>query len=176
MATSEKLFCCSFPHKTTADWEHFCAWCRRQGLSSFPATPESVGLYIPACASGTAERGGKPNAVSTIERRLSAISWNCAQRGQPLDRKDRAIATVLAGIRNRHAAPPRQKVAILPEDLLAILETLDRASLRGLCDRAMLLIGFAGGLRRSEITASILAATRARTGATGSRSSTRACW
>jgi len=57
----------------------------------------------------------------------------------------------LAGIRNRHAAPPRQKEAILPEDLIAMLETLDRGALRGLRDRAMLLLGFAGGLRRSEI-------------------------
>ena len=135
-----------------ADWKHFCAWCRRQGFPAFPAAPQVVGLYITACASGTAERGGKPNAVSTIERRLSAISWNCAQRGQPLDRKDRAVATVLAGIRNRHAAPPRQKEAILPEDLIAMLETLERGTLRGLRDRAMLLLGFAGGLRRSEIT------------------------
>lgn len=135
-----------------ADWKHFSAWCRRQNLSPLPPDPEVVGLYITACASGSAERGAKPNTVSTIERRLSAIGWNYAQRGQKLDRKDRAIATVLAGIRNRHAAPPRQKEAILPEDLIAMLETLDRGSLRGLRDRAMLLIGFAGGLRRSEIT------------------------
>jgi len=40
---------------------------------------------------------------------------------------------------------------VLPEDIIAMLETLDRASLRGLRDRAMLLIGFAGALRRSEI-------------------------
>ena len=51
------------------------------------------------------------SSVSTIERRLSSLSWNYAQRGQPLDRKDRHIATVMAGIRNRHAAPPRQKEA-----------------------------------------------------------------
>jgi integrase len=57
----------------------------------------------------------------------------------------------MAGIRNTHAAPPRQKEAILPEDLIAMLETLDRGTLRGLRDRAMLLLGFAGGLRRSEI-------------------------
>lgn len=143
-----------------ADWKHFSAWCRRQNLSPLPPDPHAVGLYITACASGsavgsargTAARGAKPNTVSTIERRLSAIGWNCAQRGQPLDRKDRAIATVLAGIRNTHAAPPRQKEAILPEDLIAMLETLDRGSLRGIRDRAMLLLGFAGGLRRSEIT------------------------
>ena len=135
-----------------SDWKHFAAWCRRQNLSPLPPDPQVVGLYITACAAGTAERGDRPNSVSTIERRLAAIGWNCAQRGMPLDRKDRAIATVMAGIRNRHAAPPRQKEAILPEDLIAMLETLDRGSLRGIRDRAMLLIGFAGGLRRSEIT------------------------
>lgn len=135
-----------------SDWKHFSAWCRRQNLSPLPPEPQVVGLYITACASGTAERGMRANSVSTIERRLSAISWNCAQRGTPLDRKDRGIATVMAGIRNTHAFPPRQKEAILPEDLIAMLETLDRGSLRGLRDRAMLLIGFAGGLRRSEIT------------------------
>ncbi|EYR78156.1 tyrosine-type recombinase/integrase [Shinella sp. DD12] len=142
------------------DWKHFAAWCRRQNLSPLPPDPEIVGLYITACASGTASgsaagitrRGGKPDSVSTIERRLAAIGWNCAQRGSPLDRKDRAIATVMAGIRNRHAAPPRQKEAIMPEDLIAMLETLERGTLRGMRDRAMLLIGFAGGLRRSEIT------------------------
>ena len=139
-----------------SDWKHFAAWCRRQNLSPLPPDPQVVGLYITACASGsavgTATRAGKPNSVSTIERRLAAIGWNCAQRGMPLDRKDRAVATVMAGIRNRHAAPPRQKEAILPEDLIAMLETLDRGTLRGIRDRAMLLIGFTGGLRRSEIT------------------------
>ncbi|RWI36128.1 site-specific integrase [Mesorhizobium sp.] len=133
------------------DWKHFCAWARRQNLEVFPPAPQVVGLYITACASGTATGDKKPNSVSTIERRLSSLTWNYAQRGQPLDRKDRHIATVLAGIRNSHAEPPVQKEAILPEDLIAMLETLNRGTLRGLRDRAMLLLGFAGGLRRSEI-------------------------
>ena len=134
-----------------ADWKHFCAWTRRQNLEVLPPDPQVVGLYITACASGKATGDRKPNAVATIERRLSSLSWNYAQRGQPLDRKDRHIATVLAGIRNSHAKPPVQKEAILPADLIAMLETLDRGTLRGLRDRAMLLLGFAGGLRRSEI-------------------------
>jgi integrase len=137
-----------------ADWKHFCAWCRRQNLDVLPPDPQTVGLYITALASGGAAgpaSGAKKN-VATIERRLSALSWNFSQRGQPLDRKDRHIATVMAGIRNKHVSPPRQKEAILPEDLIAMLETLDRGTLRGLRDRAMLLLGFAGGLRRSEIT------------------------
>jgi integrase len=134
-----------------SDWKHFSGWCRRQGIAWLAPSPEVVGLYITACASGAALPGGRPNSVSTIERRLSAIAWHYTQRGTPLDRKDRHIATVLAGIRNTHAAPPRQKEAVLPEDLIAMLETLERGTLRGLRDRAMLLIGFAGGLRRSEI-------------------------
>ena len=133
------------------DWKHFSGWCRRQGLEVFPPSPQTVGLYITACASGAATADRTANSVATIERRLSALTWNYAQRGTPLDRKDRHIATVLAGIRNTHAAPPRQKEAVLPEDVIAMLETLNRGTLRGLRDRAMLLLGFAGGLRRSEI-------------------------
>lgn len=134
-----------------ADWKHFAGWCRRQGVEVFPPEPQVVGLYITALASGSASGGKK--SVATIERRLSSLTWNFSQRGQPLDRKDRHIATVMAGIRNSHAAPPRQKEAVSPEDLIAMLETLDRGTLRGLRDRAMLLLGFAGGLRRSEIVA-----------------------
>ncbi|RWC00265.1 MAG: site-specific integrase [Mesorhizobium sp.] len=134
-----------------SDWKQFASWCRRQGVEMFPPDPQVVGLYITAQASGKATGDKKPSSVSTIERRLSSLTWNYAQRGQALDRKDRHIATVMAGIRNKHAAPPRQKEAVLPEDLIAMLETLDRGTLRGLRDRAMLLLGFAGGLRRSEI-------------------------
>ena len=88
-----------------ADWAHFSSWCRRKGLSALTPDPETVGLYITALASGEAAPRAKPSAVSTIERRLSAIAWNYAQCGLSLDRRDRHIATVLAGIRNRHAAP-----------------------------------------------------------------------
>jgi site-specific recombinase XerD len=134
-----------------ADWRQFTAWCQRQNLFALPTNPQVVGLYITACASGAAPADRKPHSVTTIERTLSALTWHYARRGQPLDRKDRHIATVLAGIRNTHAQPPRQKEAVLAEDVIAMIETLDRGALRGLRDRAMLLVGFAGGLRRSEL-------------------------
>jgi len=134
-----------------SDWKHFGSWCRRQGLNQLPPDPQIVGLYITACASGAATSNRKPAAVSSIERRLSALSWHYRQLGERLDRGDRHIATVLDGIRNTHGRPPVQKEAVLPEDLIAMLETLDRGALRGLRDRAMLLMGFAGGLRRSEL-------------------------
>ena len=94
--------------------------------------------------------GGAELSVATLERRLSGIAWRYRQLGQPLEIRDRHIATVLAGIRRRHGRPPLQKAAIFADELLAMLATLDM-DLRGLRDRAILAIGFAGGLRRSEI-------------------------
>jgi integrase len=128
------------------DWTMFASWLRRQGLSETPPDPEAVGLYLAA----QVERGGAELAVATLERRLSGIAWRYRQLGQPLDVRDRHIATVLAGIRRRHGRPPLQKAAIFADELLAMLATLDM-DLRGLRDRAILAIGFAGGLRRSEI-------------------------
>jgi integrase len=129
-----------------ADWKMFASWLRRQGLSETPPDPEAVGLYLAA----QVERGGAELAVATLERRLSGIAWRYRQMGEPLDIRDRHIATVLAGIRRRHARPPLQKAAIFADELLAMLATLEM-DLRGIRDRAILAIGFAGGLRRSEI-------------------------
>ncbi|MBB5536344.1 site-specific integrase [Rhizobium giardinii] len=140
------------------DWRHFTAWCRREGFEPLPPSSQVIGLYIGACASGSVvdTAAGKPKrnapalSVATIERRLSGLAWNFTQRGVPMDRSDRHIATVLAGIRRKHAKPPRQKEAVLGEDVKAMVNTLGH-DLRGLRDRAILLLGFAGGLRRSEI-------------------------
>ena len=129
-----------------ADWRQFASWLRRQGLPETPPDPEAVGLYL----ASQVERGGAELSVATLERRLSGIAWRYRQLGRPLDIRDRHIATVLAGIRRRHARPPLQKAAIFADELLAMLATLDM-DLRGLRDRAILAIGFAGGLRRSEI-------------------------
>jgi integrase len=129
-----------------ADWKMFASWLRRQGLAETPPDPEAVGLYL----ASQVERRGAELSVATLERRLSGIVWRYRQLGQPLDIRDRHIATVLAGIRRRHARPPLQKAAIFADELLAMLATLDM-DLRGLRDRAILAIGFAGGLRRSEI-------------------------
>jgi integrase len=129
-----------------ADWRHFASWLRRQGLAETPPDPEAVGLYLAA----QVERRGAELSVATLERRLSGIAWRYRQLGQPLEIRDRHIATVLAGIRRRHGRPPSQKAAIFADELLAMLATLEM-DLRGLRDRAILAIGFAGGLRRSEI-------------------------
>ncbi|MBK43730.1 MAG: integrase [Roseovarius sp.] len=130
------------------DWAHFSRWCRMRGAEPLPPSPEMIGLYLADLASGS---GPSPAlSVSTIERRLSGLAWNYAQRGVSLDRRNRHIARVLAGIKRKHARPPARKAAILAEDILAMVATLP-FDLRGLRDRAILLLGYAGGLRRSEI-------------------------
>lgn len=130
------------------DWAHFTRWCRMKGTEPVPPSPEMIGLYLADLASGSSPT--RALSVSTIDRRLSGLAWSYAQRGSSLDRKNRHIATVLAGIKRKHARPPVQKEAILVEDILAMVATLPY-DLRGLRDRAILLIGYAGGLRRSEI-------------------------
>lgn len=132
----------------TADWKHFARWCRLKGTDPLPPSPEMIGLYLTDLAAPT--NGTPALSVSTIDRRLSGLACNYAQRGFSLDRKDRHIATVLAGIKRKHARPPVQKEAILSEDILAMVAILP-FDLRGLRDRTILLLGYAGGLRRSEI-------------------------
>ncbi len=142
------------------DWAHFARWCRLRGAEPLPPSAEMIGLYLANLASGSGpspsqsafgpQSASRPLSVSTIERRLSGLAWNYAQRGFTLDRKNRHIATVLAGIKRKHGRPPVQKEAILAKDILAMVATLPY-DLRGLRDRAILLLGYAGGLRRSEI-------------------------
>ncbi|WP_404935170.1 tyrosine-type recombinase/integrase [Nitratireductor sp. L15S-10] len=128
-----------------ADWRHFSSWCRRSGYSPLPADPRVVGLYLSACASGNP----RPT-VSTLERRLPACprATRSVETGSiaRIRTSPRSLPASAAGM----AAPPVQKEALLAEDILTMIETLSN-DLRGLRDRAILLVGFAGGLRRSEI-------------------------
>ena len=133
-----------------ADWRHFTGWCAKTGLAPMPANPQVIGVYISALANPAGVGSKAGSSVATIERRLAGLLWNYRQRGQSLDRTDPHIREVLAGIRRKHGRPPAQKEPVLGDDLPRLLETLGR-DLRGLRDRAILLVGFAGGLRRSEI-------------------------
>src|SRR6056297_2288944 len=61
------------------DWAHFARWCRMRGADALPPSPEMIGLYLADLASGS---GPSPSlSVSTIDRRLSGLTWNYAQRG-----------------------------------------------------------------------------------------------
>lgn len=131
-----------------SDWVQFARFCRRKGFDPREPDPQVVGLFLAAMASG---EGATKAAVSTIERRLAAITTTYRSAGMPLPRQDRHIVDVMAGIRRLHGKPPAKKAALFAEDILAMCAVLPQ-SLRGYRDRAILLIGFAGALRRSEIT------------------------
>jgi integrase len=142
------------PHTKRAyasDWAHFTQWCRDQNLSPLPPVPAHIGAYLAACIAGDALPVSKGNSASTIKRRLASLSWNYAQRQFSLDRGDPHIIGALASITNAAGQPLLRKEAATAQDIVAMLETLERNTLRGLRDRAMLLIGFSGNLRRSDI-------------------------
>lgn len=131
-----------------ADWKHFASWCRRKGVDPLVPSPAVIGLYIAHCAKP--QDGSPALSVSTIERRMSGLSANYRARGLTLDLKDRHVASVWAGIKNTHGKPPKQKEAVLAEDVLEMVSALT-FGLRDMRDRAILLLGYAGGLRRTEI-------------------------
>ncbi|MGL5136276.1 MAG: tyrosine-type recombinase/integrase [Beijerinckiaceae bacterium] len=133
-----------------SDWKQYESWCRRRGLDALSPDPQTIGLFLTASAAGDGP-GMKPLSAATIERRLAAITARFRSAGTPLPRQDRHIVDVMAGIRRRHGRPPKQKEALFAEDILAMCAALEQ-DLRGCRDRAILLVGFAGGLRRSEIT------------------------
>jgi len=130
------------------DWADFSRWCRMQGVNALPPSPSLVGRYI-------ADLGGSPErppalSVASIERRLFGWCWGYKQRGMILDRKDTHIADALEAIRHADMRTPLRKDGIGEDDIRAMVATLP-FDLRGLRDRALLLIGYAGGFRRSQI-------------------------
>ena len=129
-----------------ADWRDFSVWCQGHSLETLPATPASIALYL----SDLAQRGRK---VATITRRLTSINIVHRRAGlaspsqnQPL------IAETLQGI--RRTLGTRQQVK-QPVDLELLKRAIAHAqgTLAASRDRALLLVGFAGGMRRSELAA-----------------------
>jgi integrase len=128
------------------DWADFTAWCLEQGVDSLPATPATVAAYLADQA--TANRY-KP---ATLSRRLAAI--NAAHRLANLDSPttSEAVRLTLAGIRRTVGVSQRQVKPIMTSDLRKIISALPD-DLTGTRDKALLLVGFAGALRRSELAA-----------------------
>lgn len=128
----------------TSDWQTFTAWCRVQQVEALPASPATVTAWLIA-TSGTV-------AVTTQRRRLSAIQYMHRQAGHHLDLKGGAFRKVWSGIRRTHGRPPVKKTALVTTALRNALNVLP-ANLTGVRDRALLLVGFAGALRRTELAA-----------------------
>lgn len=129
-----------------SDWKQFTGWCDRYQLQSLPAPAAVVALYLTSLA----KRG---LAVSTIRRRAAAISRAHRQAGHLSATGDPGVLTVLEGISRVHGAAPNKKTALLRDPLLELIDRIDPATTTGSRDRALLLLGFAVGLRRSELVA-----------------------
>jgi integrase len=111
-----------------------------------PAEPHTVALFIAAEA-----KSGK--APSTLTRRLAAI--RLVHRGAKLASPHDAIEvnTVLQGVRRTWKKPPAQKAPALDEDVKKLADSVEPETRKGLRDRALILLGFAGAFRRSELVA-----------------------
>ncbi len=125
-----------------SDWRHFTQWCQERALSPLPAEGETVALYL----ADWADR----RKTSTLQRRLSAISQAHQAAGYDSPTHAHVVRSVWAGIRRSKGSREEGKDPILVEDLRRIVLALDN-TLTGKRDRALLLIGFAGGFRRSEL-------------------------
>lgn len=130
-----------------SDWNDFVDWCQFNHVDYFPARPETVVNYINDLADYA--------KANTISRRISAISENYNAAGHvdnpctsPL------VKQALRGIRRLKGTFQQGKTPILLEDLediFALMKNLDIPEIQKIRDRAILLIGFMGAFRRSEI-------------------------
>jgi integrase len=126
-----------------ADWTHFAAWCAAHGFVWVPAAPATVGAYLASLA--------ESHAPSTIRRRLSALGKMHRFNDLPWNPGHGDIQGPLQGLLRSHGRPARQAAALSLAMLRQLLATCDQSK-RGRRDRALLLFGFAGALRRSELT------------------------
>jgi site-specific recombinase XerD len=129
-----------------SDWRRFTAWCADRHLSPLPATPETVSHYL----ADAAENGYR---AATITRWAAAISQAHQAAGHTTPTAALEVRACLRGIRRTLGAAPRQAAPITPATLRRMLRHVSRRNgeLRVLRDRALLLVGFASGLRRSEL-------------------------
>jgi integrase len=127
-----------------SDWGEFTAWAQPRGLPTLPAAPGTVALYIADLAAVA--------KTSTIGRRLASISFAHKTAGQPSPVEDPTVRAVWAGIRRVHGTAADQSAPITVPILRAMVDALPPGP-GGLRDRALLLVGFAAALRRSELVA-----------------------
>jgi site-specific recombinase XerD len=122
-----------------SDLRHFVLWGGR-----VPATPEQVARYLADHAATL--------SMATLARRLAGFRAAHVERGLPDPTKGELIRLTFRGIRRRYGKPQRRVAPLRIEHLSAII-SLVSDSTRDIRDRALLLVGFAGAFRRSEIAA-----------------------
>jgi site-specific recombinase XerD len=131
------------------DWDDFVAWCQEHGTEPMPTTPETIAEYLVHLA----EAGAK---VATIQRRLASLSVAHQMRGYEHHNPVRSglVTTTLQGIRRTLGTAQAQKAPLVTPDLTRLVAACAQLPpLLAARDPALLLVGAAGGFRRSELVA-----------------------
>ncbi len=123
----------------------FQAWCATCDVESLPAAPQTVVLYVTHLADFS--------KLATIRRHLAAIAHAHRERGLESPVAHEVVRRVVRGIARTNGAAQRRKAAITLDVLRAMLLAVRGHDLKVKRDRAILLLGFAGALRRSELAA-----------------------
>lgn len=126
------------------DWCAFSTWCQASRVSPLPASSAVVAGYLADGASGLGRSG--------LRRRLAAIAHMHRSAGQPWEPSHPVVADALSSALASRSKPARPTAALTSMDMQRLLEACG-SGLAGLRDRALLLLGFAGALRRSELVA-----------------------
>ena len=139
------------------DWTHFEAWCATAGLDVLPAGVETVRLYLADLEATHTANGAAAFSPATMARRLAAIAAAHRDAGHPSPTRDPAVGAVLTGIKRARAHARHQMRPLLLDDLRILLSGMEfgtwPAGLSAARDAVVLLAGFAGALRRSELAA-----------------------
>lgn len=129
-----------------SDWDDFCDWCKYHHEMAFPATPETIVNYINDLADYA--------KASTIRRRISAISENYNAAGSSVKNPCREwiVKEALIGLTRLKGSIQKGKTPIYWEEIEEIISRMDLSDLHSIRDRAILLLGFMGAFRRSELS------------------------
>ena len=127
-----------------ADWKIFEAWCEQKELAPLPARPETVAMFL----SSEADQGKSP---ATLRRRLAAIRLAHRMADLESPTNSELVKGTFAGIRRVHGTVPNAKEPAIAERIRAMVDPIDRDTPAGARDRALLLFGFSGAFRRSEL-------------------------
>lgn len=130
----------------TSDFSLFSRWCNEAGRDFLPVSADTLSLYVTWML---AERELK---VSTAERHVSAVLHFHREGGHPLPSTD-DVRSIIMSVRHARRERPKGKSALTPAELLALSRTCDPKTNRGARDRALMVLGFATGLRRSDLAA-----------------------
>ena len=125
-------------------WKYFEEFCQPRGSRMIPASPLTICSY----ATTMADKG---LSMNTIRARLAAIGFTHEAAGKPNPIKDFTVKSVLKGIGNKIGTAVDKKTAIGIKELRDACAMIDTSDLRGKRDKAMLLVGYFGAFRRSEL-------------------------